>query len=84
MKTANRSIITLSASYVKTGETTPHTRHRHTDPDVREIPDEIRARARVRHVAHCVRKRRAVRVPAMSSSEWGQFLRSLEIHRAVA
>ena len=82
MKTADRSIITLSASYVKTGETSPHTRHLHTDPDLREIPDEMRAR--VRHVAHCVRKRRAVRVPAMSSSEWGQFLRSLEIHRAVA
>lgn len=82
MKTADRSIITPSAGYVKPGSKSSHTRHRHTDPDLCEIPDEIRAR--VRHVAHCVRKRRAVRVPAMSSSEWGQFLRSLEIHRAVA
>ncbi|WP_210524059.1 hypothetical protein [Pantoea ananatis] len=44
MKTADRSIITPSAGYVKPAGKSPHTRHRHTDPDVREIPDEIRAR----------------------------------------
>ncbi len=82
MKTADRSIITSSAGYVKSGDKSFHVRQRHTDPDLRDISDEIRAR--VRHVAHCVRKRRAVRVPAMSCSEWGQFLRSLEIRRAVS
>lgn len=82
MKTADLSIITSVAGYVKPGVKKVHVRHRHSDPETKAISQEIRARSR--HVLHCVRKRKSVRVPAMRSSEWGEFLRSLEIRRAVA
>ncbi|MCM7811565.1 hypothetical protein M8S85_24370, partial [Enterobacter hormaechei] len=32
--------------------------------------------------AHCRKKGRAVRIPAMRGSEWGQVLRTLELKRA--
>lgn len=82
METVNVTIITPVAGYVKSGEKKMHVRQHHTDPDIQEISPEIRARSR--HVLRCVRKRKSVRVPAMRSTEWGKFLRSLEIHRAVA
>ena len=82
MKTANINIITPVAGYVKSGEEKMHERQRHIDPEIKEISPEIRARSR--HVLRCVRKRKSVRIPAMRSTEWGKFLRSLEIHRAIA
>lgn len=82
MKTADLSIITSSAGYVKPGMASRHARHRHNDLIAHDIAPEIRAR--VRHVGHCIRKRKTVRVPAMRGSEWGQFLRSLEIRRGIA
>lgn len=39
-------------------------------------------RALGRHIAHCRKKGRAVRIPAMRGSEWGQVLRTLELKRA--
>jgi hypothetical protein len=39
-------------------------------------------RALGRHIAKCRKKRRAVRIPAMRGSEWGQVLRTLELTRA--
>ncbi|WP_425269060.1 hypothetical protein [Escherichia albertii] len=39
-------------------------------------------RALGRHIAKCCRKGRAVRIPAMRGSEWGQVLRTLELKRA--
>lgn len=41
------------------------------------------ARARGRHLTHCSKKGRQVRIPAMRGSEWGAFLRALEVSRAV-
>ncbi|WP_176227941.1 hypothetical protein [Cedecea sp. NFIX57] len=45
-----------------------------------EISAELRALGR--HIAKCRRKGRAVRIPAMRGSEWGQVLRTLELMRA--
>ncbi|MEA5217586.1 hypothetical protein [Enterobacter cloacae] len=35
-----------------------------------------------RHIAHCQKKGRSVRIPAMRGSEWGHVLRTLELSRA--
>lgn len=35
-----------------------------------------------RHIAHCRKKGRSVRIPAMRGSEWGHVLRTLELSRA--
>ncbi|WP_096202211.1 hypothetical protein [Enterobacter hormaechei] len=39
-------------------------------------------RALGRHIAHCRKKGRSVRIPAMRGSEWGHVLRTLELSRA--
>lgn len=39
-------------------------------------------RALGRHIARCLKKGCAVRIPAMRGSEWGQVLRTLELTRA--
>lgn len=45
-----------------------------------ELSPEMRALGR--HIAHCRRKGRSVRIPAMRGSEWGHVLRTLELKRA--
>ncbi|CAX53631.1 Uncharacterized protein EbC_pEb17201780 (plasmid) [Erwinia billingiae Eb661] len=76
------SIIAPPAGEVNSGNAMRHTRISREDVVERDIAPEIRARSR--HVAHCVQKRQTVRVPAMRVSEWGQFLRGLELKRALA
>ncbi|MGX9867161.1 hypothetical protein [Enterobacter mori] len=44
------------------------------------ISPEMRALGR--HIAHCRKKGRSVRIPAMRGSEWGHVLRTLELSRA--
>lgn len=46
-----------------------------------DVDPEIRALGR--HIARCRQKGQPVRVPAMSCSDWGHFLRSLELKRAL-
>ena len=55
-------------------------RIKRSDIDRDDISAEMRALGR--HIAHCRKKGRAVRIPAMRGSEWGQVLRTLELKRA--
>lgn len=82
MQLAEVTIIAPTTGYVKSDVTTPHVRVIHGSIAAQDIAPEIRARGR--HVARCQQKRRSVRVPAMRGSEWGQFLRTLELTRALA
>ncbi|MCX8959338.1 hypothetical protein EHW64_17890 [Erwinia psidii] len=82
MTIAEASIITPPENYVKHENTRRQFRARRASISAQDIAPEILARSR--HVAHCARKRQTVRVPAMSVSEWGQFLRGLELKRALA
>ena len=82
MEIAEASIITSLADSVKGQDAYHHQRVSRADIAVRDIAPEIRARCR--HVAHRMQKRQSVRIPAMQVSEWGQFLRGLELKRALA
>lgn len=82
MNIAEVTIIASPADYVKSGNAIRHPRVCRDDVAVQDIAPEIRARSR--YVAHRAQKRLSVRVPAMRGSEWGQFLRGLELHRALA
>nr|WP_160174228.1 hypothetical protein [Erwinia amylovora] len=81
MNIAEGNIIASPAKYVNSGSAIRHQRVHRDDVAVQDIAPEIRARSR--HVAHRAQKRQSVRVPAMRGIEWGQFLRSLELHRAL-
>ena len=79
------SIVTPTALYVHMpeAENTPvkkQVRIKRSDIDRNDISAEMRALGR--HIAKCRRKGRAVRIPAMRGSEWGQVLRTLELKRA--
>lgn len=82
MNIAEATIIAPTVGYVKSDVSASHVRVMHDSIAVEDIAPEIRARGR--HVARCAKKRQSVRVPAMRGSEWGQFLRSLELTRALA
>lgn len=53
----------------------------HPDITVSDISPHLRALGR--HTRHCSRKGRSVHIPAMRGSEWGAFLRALEVSRAI-
>lgn len=79
------SIVTPTALYVqmREAENVPvkkQVRIKRSDIDSDDISAEMRALGR--HIAHCRKKGRAVRIPAMLGSEWGQVLRTLELTRA--
>jgi len=79
------SIVTPTALHVQMleAENKPvkkQVRIRRSDIDRNEISTQMRALGR--HIAHCRKKGRAVRIPAMRGSEWGQVLRTLELKRA--
>lgn len=82
MNIAEVTIIAPSAGDVKGGNASRHPRVSRDDVAVQDIAPEIRARSR--HVAHRAQKRQSVRVPVMRGSEWGQFLRGLELKRSLA
>ncbi|WP_099319867.1 hypothetical protein [Erwinia amylovora] len=82
MQFAEVTIIAPTAVYVKSEVSAPHVRVMHESIAVKDI--ELTIRSRGRHVARCAKKRRSVRVPAMRGREWGQFLRTLELTRALA
>ena len=84
MQFSEVSIVTPTALYVQMleAENAPvkkQVRIKRSDID-RDISAEMRALGR--HIAHCRKKGRAVRIPAMRGSEWGQVLRMLELTRA--
>ncbi|EFW6053079.1 hypothetical protein H3Z08_002746 [Salmonella enterica] len=79
------SIVTPTAQYVQMleAENAPvkkQVRFKRSEIDRNDISPEMRALGR--HIAHCRKKGRSVRIPAMRGSEWGQLLRTLEIRRA--
>ena len=79
------SIVTPTALYVQMleAENAPvkkQVRIKRSDIDRYDISAEMRALGR--HIAHCRKKGRSVRIPAMRVSEWGQVLRTLELKRA--
>ena len=72
------TIIAPSARYVKqlSAQDEP------VKKQVRILRGDIAA-ALGRHIARCRQKGQSVRIPAMSCSDWGHFLRSLELKRAL-
>lgn len=82
MQSAEATIIAPTAGYVKSGVPARQIRITRDNIAAKDIAPEIRARGR--HVARSAKKGQAVRVPAMRASEWGQFLRTLELTRALA
>jgi hypothetical protein len=85
MQFSEVSIVTPTALYVQMleAENAPvkkQVRIKRSDIDRDEISAEMRALGR--HIAHCRKKGRSVRIPAMRVSEWGQVLRTLELKRA--
>jgi hypothetical protein len=85
MQFSEVSIVTPTALYVQMleAENAPvkrQVRIKRSDIDRDEISAEMRALAR--HIAHCRKKGRSVRIPAMRGSEWGHLLRTLELKRA--
>jgi len=85
MQFSEVSIVTPTALYVQVcaAEKQPpkkQVRITRSDIDRDEISAEMRALGR--HIAHCRKKGRSVRIPAMRVSEWGQVLRTLELTRA--
>lgn len=51
--------------------------------DIAAADIDPKMRALGRHIARCRQKGQSVRIPAMSCSDWGHFLRSLELKRAL-
>lgn len=85
MQFSDVSIVTPTALYVQMleAENAPVKKQVRIKRD--EIPcDELspEMRALGHHIAHCRRKGRSVRIPAMRGSEWGHVLRTLELKRA--
>ncbi len=70
------TIIASSASYVKPRS---QTRQLRREIAIGDIDPAMRALSR--HIAHCRRKKKPVRIPAMRVSDWGHFLRALELKR---
>lgn len=79
------SIVTPTALYVQicAAENQParkQVRIKRAEIAPEDLSPEMRALGR--HIAKCRKKGRAVRIPAMRGSEWGQVLRTLEMKRA--
>ncbi|WP_420890804.1 hypothetical protein [Lelliottia nimipressuralis] len=79
------SIVTPTALYVQMleAENAPvkkQVRIKRNDIASDALSPEMRALGR--HIAHCRKKGRSVRIPAMRGSEWGHVLRTLELKRA--
>lgn len=45
-----------------------------------EVDPTLRAFGRL--IAHCLKKKRRIHIPAMCGSDWGHVLRTLELKRA--
>ncbi|EAS1943039.1 hypothetical protein DP152_16145 [Salmonella enterica subsp. enterica serovar Typhimurium] len=79
------SIVTPTALYVQICEAEnqpPKKQVRIKRGEIAPAALSTEMRALGRHIAKCRRKGRAVRIPAMRGSEWGQVLRTLELKRA--
>ena len=79
------SIITSTALYVQICEAEnqpPKKQVRIKRGDIAPEALSTEMRSLGRHIAKCCKKGRAVRIPAMRGSEWGQVLRTLELRRA--
>ena len=79
------SIVTPTALYVQicAAENQParkQVRIKRAEIAPEDLSTEMRALGC--HIAKCRKKGRAVRIPAMRGSEWGQVLRTLELKRA--
>ncbi|KUQ99870.1 hypothetical protein [Enterobacter hormaechei] len=85
MQFSEVSIVTPTALYVQIREAENQPVKRQVRIKREEIAPEALStemRALGRHIAKCRKKGRAVRIPAMRGSDWGQMLRTLELTRA--
>ncbi|ELE9730654.1 hypothetical protein RM407_004351 [Enterobacter kobei] len=85
MQFSEVSIVTPTALYVQIREAENQPVKRQVRIKREEIAPEALStemRALGRHIAKCRKKGRAVRIPAMRGSDWGQVLRTLELTRA--
>lgn len=85
MQFSEVSIVTPTALYVQICEAENQPPKKQVRIQRGEIAPEALStemRALGRHIAHCRKKGRSVRIPAMRGSEWGQVLRTLELKRA--
>lgn len=82
MQFSEVSIVTSSALSVQPHEsaTRKHPRQNREDIPSAEVDPTLRAFGR--HIAHCLKKKRPIRIPAMCGSDWGHVLRTLELKRA--
>ncbi|MCE6966376.1 hypothetical protein K6W81_21230 [Enterobacter sp. MW07] len=80
MQFSEVSIVTSSALSVQSPATRKHPRQSRDDIPGAEVDPTLRAFGR--HIAHCLKKKRPVRIPAMCGSDWGHVLRTLELKRA--
>lgn len=85
MQFSEFSIVTPTALYVQMleAENAPvkrQVRIKRGEIACTELSPEMRALGR--HIAHCRKKGRSVRIPAMRGSEWGHVLRTLELKHA--
>ncbi|WP_336654231.1 hypothetical protein [Leclercia adecarboxylata] len=82
MQFSEVQIVTSSALSVQSpaSVTRKHTRHSREDIPSAEVDPTLRAFGR--HIAHCLKKKRRIRIPSMCGSDWGHVLRTLELKRA--
>ena len=82
MQFSEVQIVTSSALSVQSpaSVTRKHTRHSREDIPSAEVDPTLRAFGR--HIAHCLKKKRRIRIPPMCGSDWGHVLRTLELKRA--
>ena len=81
------SILTPTALYVqqRESENLPVQKQvRIIRPDIAAAELKPGMRALGRHIAHCKKKGRSVRIPAMLASDLGHVLRALELKRALS
>jgi len=82
MQFSEVQIVTSSALSVQSPASFTHKHPRHNREDIPSAEVDPTLRAFGRHIAHCLKKKRRIRIPAMCGSDWGHVLRTLELKRA--
>ena len=82
MQFSEVQIVTPSALSVQSPASVTRKQTRHNREDIPSAEVDPTLRAFGRHIAHCLKKERRIRIPAMCGSDWGHVLRTLELKRA--
>lgn len=82
MQFSEASIVTSSGLSVQSPEPVIRKHPRQSREDIPSAEVDPTLRAFGRHIAHCLKKKRRIRIPAMCGSDWGHVLRTLELKRA--